>query len=495
MNFVIFCADQQRSESLGLYGHPLTRTPNYDSLAEGGAVFENAFCQSVLCTPSRCSFLTGLYPHANGHRSLWHLLRSHEPNLFRSLRDAGYHTAHFGKNDVWAPDSIPLALDEYRMPTGVSNNGQNPFDIADPRYYSFLTEPHPGGVDGTMDAKTVGFASDFLASRRGVDDPFLCFVPITLPHPPYGPPEPYYSRHSPDDVPALRSPVPHEDLESYPAFHRLVREYRRLNELDDAFFRRINALYLGMNEYVDMLFGRLMDALDASGHADDTTVIVMSDHGDFAGDYGLVEKYHTAHYDCMTRVPLIVHGPGGHARRVEQPVGLIDLPATIAELAGVELGYTHHSNSLVELANGAPEDPDAMVFAENGFNVDETQGFELLSVTTKGSSFPEGSNYYPQSKQVTEHRESYPRTLMARSATEKLILRPREQSEYYDLEDDPRETRNLYPAATATPDSGLASRVARMRGRVLDWMVLTSDTIPTEHDPRFWETPEWRRDG
>ncbi|MBD3314639.1 MAG: sulfatase-like hydrolase/transferase [Chitinivibrionales bacterium] len=111
-NLVIFNPDQWRGDVMGHLGDSGAVTPNLDRLVESDAVsFRNAFCQNPVCTPSRCSFMSGWYPHVAGHRTQSHMLREHEPNLLRTLKDSGYYVWWGGKNDLvpaqrenpWAP--------------------------------------------------------------------------------------------------------------------------------------------------------------------------------------------------------------------------------------------------------------------------------------------------------------------------------------------------------------------------------------------------------
>lgn len=472
--FVVFLPDQLRADALAPYGNAHTTTPAFARLASEGVRFDQCHTQSVLCTPSRCSMLTGWYPHVAGHRSLWHLLQPHEPNLFRRLREAGYHVAHFGKNDVFAPGTIASSLDEYTNLPG-SNNGPNPWPLDDPRRYSFLVEPFPGSREETKDARHVSLACDYLRRRAEDRRDFLLFVPLTLPHPPYGPPEPYASMVSPDDV-AVR-PV---RTDRVPTFHELVRSYRRLNELDESFFRRIRAVYYGMVEYVDWMLGKVMRTLDETGLAEETWLFVAADHGDLAGDYGLVEKIHNAHYDPLTRVPLLVRGPGASAgTHADEPVALMDLMATILDLAGVDATHSHFSRSLVPQLRSDESDrasAPAAVFTENGFRVDESHCFEG-SMPGDGTWDPE-SHYYPQTRQLQEVPESMDRVVTIRTAHDKLCFRPDGVSEYYDLETDPLESVNRIDA------SECRERVAALEREILAWQVRTADAVPFHHDPR-----------
>ncbi len=140
-NIVLWMPETTRAESIGCYGHPVVKTPNLDRLAAEGARFEQCHVQNPVCSPSRCSFLTGWPVHVRGHRSLYYLLRPNEPQLFRYLKQNGYDVYWYGKNDALAPDSFRDSVTEYRdFPAG-KNQPRNPFGQDDPRYYSFLQGP------------------------------------------------------------------------------------------------------------------------------------------------------------------------------------------------------------------------------------------------------------------------------------------------------------------------------------------------------------------
>ncbi|MFW6278903.1 MAG: sulfatase-like hydrolase/transferase, partial [Bacillota bacterium] len=100
-NIIIFNPDQFRSDALGHLGNEASHTPNLDKLVENDAVsFNNAFCQNPVCTPSRCSFMSGWYPHVRGHRTMYHMMKDDEPVLLRRLKEAGYYVWWGGKNDL-----------------------------------------------------------------------------------------------------------------------------------------------------------------------------------------------------------------------------------------------------------------------------------------------------------------------------------------------------------------------------------------------------------
>jgi len=332
MNFVFLLTDQQRAESLSCYGHPMVKTSNYDRLAAKGTKFEQCHTQAALCGPARCSIFTGLYPHVSGHRTLWNLLKPWESNLFMYLKQAGYQIVTYGKNDLFTKETAQMCTDIFEQKPG-TNSGPNPFDFDDDKYYSFLHAPFQGSPDETQDARCIRAGMDFIGQWKRGDAPFMLYLPIILPHPPYGPPQEYYDMYNPDEIPPLRPVCEGKDV---PLFRCNMRNSRRLDRLPEDFFRKINAVYLGMNSYVDWMLGQLLNALDMSEAANDTVFILSSDHGDFAGDYGLVEKIHNAALDVMSRVPLLIRTPGGIAgHTVNEPVELLDIMATVLDFPGI----------------------------------------------------------------------------------------------------------------------------------------------------------------
>ncbi|MFP4107305.1 MAG: sulfatase-like hydrolase/transferase, partial [Phycisphaerae bacterium] len=285
MNFVIFNPDELRAESVGCYGHPLVQTPNMDRLAAEGVRFDQAHVQHTVCTPSRCSFMTGWYPHVRGHRTLWHCLRPEEPNLLKYLKQGGYEVAMFGKNDLLSPGSWDAGVDHLGSGKERSPHPSRVSEKDQPGYQNFLFEPKEGILDDLHDTDSVRLGIDFL-SNRDTSKPFCLFLPLSYPHCPYTTVQPYYDMYDPDRLPPLRPAGKGE-----PDFHRLIREYRRLDEMEPQYLRKVNAVYLGMITALDAMLGRLLDALDEMNLADETAIIFLSDHGDWAGDRGLVEKW------------------------------------------------------------------------------------------------------------------------------------------------------------------------------------------------------------
>jgi len=472
MNFIFFMPDELRAESVACYGHPLAQTPNLDALARQGTRFDQCHVQNTVCSPSRCSLMTGWYPHVSGHRTLWHLLRPHEPNLLRYLKQAGYDVRWYGKNDLLAAECFADSVTEARSSGGWKAFGPPRYPPEDPRFFSFWCEPYTAPLEEHTDYANVMAGIEFLRSKP--KGPFALYLPLLFPHPLYSAPEPWHSQVDPATIPALR-PV---NLPRKPAYYRLIRETRHLELLSEDDFRRINAIYLGMTGFIDYLLGMLLDALAESGLEDDTAVFFFSDHGDWAGDYGLVEKWPNAMEDILTRVPLIARIPGGAAGHVvNEPMELLDLFATVLGLAGVEAKHTHFSRDLAPQLHGAAGDPQRAVFAEGGYARHEPHCFEgdaRRDVFARSTT----NIYYPKGYVQQAYPDSVGRATMLRTSDAKLVYRPSGDSELYDLKSDPLELDNLY---------GLPAHArlqAQLEQRLLHWLVETSDVVPFNEDPR-----------
>ncbi|MBT3285817.1 MAG: sulfatase-like hydrolase/transferase [Victivallales bacterium] len=476
LNFILFNPDEMRAESLGCYGHPVAQTPHIDRLAAEGVRFDQCHVQHTVCSPSRCSFMTGWYPHVSGHRTLWHLLRPHEPNLLKYMKRAGYDVAWWGKNDLLATESFADSVSEVNVrrsegPT-FTKRACNPYSLDDPRYYSFLNDPPEGPAEAHHDYRSVQGAIDFLGTNP--ENPFLLYLPISFPHCPFRAPQPWHDSIDPDTLPPLRP----AELANKPDYFQLIRKNRRLDELDQSFLRKINAVYLGMIGFVDYMLGKLLEALEESGHADDTVILFFSDHGDWAGDFGLVEKWPSGLDDCLTRIPMIVRLPkGAKGHVVNEPIECQDLMATVLELAGVEAEHTHFSRSLVPQLHGASGDPDRAIFAEGGYDTHEPNASEYWDGRPAFASKPEAI-YYPKIMQQGENPESVERAVMIRTMTHKLVRRRQGVCELYELGTDPQELNNRYG------DPALSAMQSKLEQRLLDWYLQTSDVVPHNDDPR-----------
>lgn len=468
-NIVLFMPDEMRADALACYGNPVTRTPNLDRLAAEGTRFENCHVQFSVCGASRCSLLTGWPASVRGHRSLFYFLRPEEPNLFRYLRLAGYDVFWLGKNDALAAASFPDSVTQWtevgkgrKSRAGVDTS--NPYGST-PGSFSFLFPPS-GTPEGTNDYGLVQSAIDLL-SRRETNRPYCIFLAMSEPHPPYSIAQRFYDLYKPGDIPPPAPP----GMPNKPNFHAGIRDYYNLTALNEATFRKIRSVYYGQVSYSDWLLGLLMEAMDRTGRNRDTALFVLSDHGDYTGDYGLVEKWPSGLEDNLTHVPLIARVPGfAPAPASGEMVELYDVMATCLELAGTKANHTHFARSLVPQLSGKPGDADRAAFAEGGYNAYEPQDFEPVGYVT--------GLYTPKLKLQNEHPETITRTASVRTRTHKLISRPNGQSELYDCVADPQLLHNLYGQASVAAQQG------ELQQRLLNWYINTTGVAPMDKDSR-----------
>lgn len=491
MNFVFFFPDEMKASSVSCYRNEQVEMPNFDRLSQEGTLLENCIVQNPVCSPSRCCLMTGTYVHNQGHRTLWHLLRKQEPSLFRYLQQEGYDIGWFGKNDLYAQEyleEICTDLEEKRhgyreapsRKTGMVCKGNNPYKLGDPMYYSFLYNPIPTENGEIIWDENVARGIDFIWSRKNQEKPFFLYLPLTMPHPPYNAMDVFQKKYKAEEV--VRDLIEAKDTKGKPDYHALIRKYRGLEFFGPEVFAQIYATYLGMNSYVDLMLGGILEALKESGLEGDTTVIVSSDHGDWAGNYGLVEKWPNAMDDDLVRVPLIIRTPHGKKNhRVWEQVELFDIMPTVLELAGVQSRHRHFARTLVPQLMGATGDPDRAVFCEGGYDLQEPHCSEAYD--------PEGQErypsirtpeniYYPKLLQQKEHPESVCRSTMIRTLEYKLVKRSSGDNELYDLKNDPGERENQY----YNPE--FADIKMQLESQMLNWYIKTSDIVPIEEDPR-----------
>ncbi|MEO8052716.1 MAG: sulfatase-like hydrolase/transferase [Acidobacteriota bacterium] len=466
-NLILCMADELRAESIACYGHPLVKTPNMDRLAAQGTRFAQCHVQNTVCEPSRCSFLTGWPVHVRGHRSLYYGLHPDEPNLFRYLKEAGYDVFWFGKNDLLAPESFALSVTHAEAGKGPTMFTKNLYPLDDPHYYAFLFEK---GADPrhTSDYSCVQSATEIM--QREGDKPFCIFLPLIYPHPPYSAPAEYHDKYSPSALAPLRP----ANTPGLPRFHQALRKKMRLDQLNDKDFRQVQAVYLGMVSYADWVLGELMESIEKSQRTNDTALFYFADHGDYAGDYGLVEKWPNAMHDPLTHIPLIARVPGGQQGHVaNEIVELFDVMATCLDLAGIEARHTHFARSLMPQLKGEPGDAGRAAFCEGGYNTNEPQCFEPLD------SFSSADNiYYPKVALQNQQPDTITRSSMIRTQHHKLVYRPDDQSELYDLAKDPRELHNVYGQASYRKIQ------SDLFVQLMNWYVRTSDVAPKQLDPR-----------
>lgn len=480
-NLILFMPETLRADAV--FGEPGTvaHAPNLRQLAAEGVAFENCFAQHTVCTPSRISMFTGQYPHTNGHRTLTHLIRSHERSLFRDLKEAGYVVHGYGKNDLIAAEAVPLHFTSVGRTAKPEPQNIKPwpwYPKGHPHYNSFYygrrESPAGGGECHDHDWACVQSALDFLEQDR--EEPFCIFLPLAAAHPTYIVEDPWYSMNDRAKLPAPIPPI----FEGRRAYARHIYEAYGLQGLTEEDHREIKGTYYGMVSRLDHQLGKLIQKLKDRGLYDNTAILFFSDHGDYTGDFGLVEKWWTAFEECLVRIPLILRVPGRASAPLRRClVEMVDLYPTICDIAGIEPRHRHFGKSLLPLLDpAAPDCHRDAVFAEGGHNLDETYCFENYPPRedTRVYGIYEAKITLPQRRDPIVMAK----TLMVRTPRYKYIYCPDEFDELYDLQTDPRETRNIINAPGSAPIRN------EMKEMLLRWMLRTNDAVPMNRDNRGW---------
>lgn len=477
-NLVLFMPDQLRADAVGCFGSPVAQTPTIDALAGRGVRFTDAWSQHPVCGPSRVSIMTGWYPHVHGHRTLDNLIEPWEPNMLALLRAAGYHVAIAGnRGDVFAPGVTEASSDfcGYLV---------KPTDMA-ARYTSPYPDDHrlhramyfgSGGDDVVidMDEAAIRTAEQWLAEAAPSDRPWVLWIPLIFPHPPFVVEEPWFSLHDRADMPA---PIAATDGVGKAGFMAAYRDIYGWGDLTAEDFAEIAATYHGMTSRVDDQLRRVLEAVDLIGATDHTVVAFFTDHGEYLGDHGLVEKWPSGLDPSLVRNPLVLAGgPVPEGVEVASPVELIDLLPTVLELAEHQASHTHFGRSLLSVMDDPSTPHRDMACSEGGFRPSDVDLLERP-----------GWIYEPKGRLQRERPELVGTATALRTSTHTYVHRRYEQDELYDRIADPDEVVNRIDA----PE--LADVRADLRSRLLDWFADTTDVIPWEPNPRFPEIPHGYR--
>ncbi len=359
MNVLFIISDDLTANALSCYGNELCRTPNIDRLAATGTRFTRAYCNATYCGPSRASFLTGYYPHATGvlgytsprpaigDRATW-------PQHFMN---AGYYTARVSKvYHMGVPGGIEYGGDGRDHDLG--NGADDPASWTE-RYNSpgpewkapgegETLEGNPDGkkpvVGGNTFVVVEAEGDDFVHSdgktslkaaelvKRHADEPYFLAVGFVRPHVPFVAPKnyfepfkPYADLPLPPKVPGDWDDIPKAGI-NYKTSVNMKMDIRRQKKAVGGYYASV--------AYVDAQVGKVLDALDESGQADNTIVIFTSDHGYHLGEHDFWAKVSLR--DESSMVPLIVRVPGKRPAVCHSLVELIDLYPTISRLCGLE---------------------------------------------------------------------------------------------------------------------------------------------------------------
>jgi len=483
-NIVIFNPDHYRSEALGHRGNECVHSPNLDRLAGEDAVsFSNAFCQNPVCTPSRCCFMTGWYPHVRGHRTMFHMLRDDEPDLLSRLKEAGYFVWWGGKNDlVPAQHGFEKYCHVKHKPESALKTLPKGWrgDPSDSSYFSFFH----GKIEKDIDEE-VYYDFDWAHILGAIDQinnlpedkPFCLYLPLMYPHPPFAVEEPFFSMVDRTKVPE-RIPTP-QNWKDKASMLKGTYDRSKIHKFTEKQWTELRAVYYGMCSRVDHQFGMIVNALKKANLYDDTALFFFSDHGVYAGDYGLPDINQNSFEDSLTKVPFIIKPPTGVEIKAgvnDSLVELTDLVATVEELTGLEKSHSHFGRSLVPLMKSGTSEHRQAVFCEGGRLHGENQCMELEYLP--GHQDPENL-YYPRLSLQAEEGPEHTKATMCRTKKYKYIRRFYEKDELYDLQKDPQELSNLID------NPAYMKVIGELKELLLNWYMESCDNVPFDPDSRF----------
>ena len=494
-NIIIFNPDEMRWDTMGHMGNPAAQTPFLDHFAQTEAVsFRHAYCQNPVCVPSRCSFFTGLYPHTAGHRTMGYLLRQQETTLLKELKEAGYYVWANARNDLVSANT-PGLIESHVTEMFYGGNvpsAPGPVNKAargrpdSPEFYSFCNgelQTDAEGQNYTADDEDVDAACARIRNRAD-DRPLCLFVGTLYPHPAYNVEEPYFSAIDRTKLPPRLRP---ENSVDKPKMETLLRQYQNLGGMTEAQWDELRAVYLGMCMKVDRQFQKLCDALKDSGEYDNSAIFFFSDHGDYAGDYGISEKAQNCFEDVLTRVPLLIKPPKGmevDPGITDSFAELVDFYATAMELAGVQPQHSHFGHSLLPVLADRSTAVRDVVFCEGGRMANEPHCSESVDPEIRnGFRF---SVMWPRYAAQYDD-EAHAKGTMIRNHEWKYIYRARGQCELYDMVNDPHELHNL------AGDDAVTAVEAHMMKQILAWYQDTCDVVPFDKDERFSDEMVWEK--
>jgi choline-sulfatase len=451
-NILLLMADQLAASWLPPYGHDVVQAPHISALAAEGVVFESAYCPSPLCAPSRAALLTGRLPSRTGVYDNATELRASEPTVTHLLRAAGYATCLSGKMHFVGPDQLHgfeqrLTTDTYPADLDWTPDWRLAPAERLPWYHTMESVLRPGVCEASMqmdyDDEVAHRAVRKLRdlARDGREQPFFLTVSFTNPHDPWELRPRYWDRYkrAAIDLPAVAK-IPRSRADPHSLRLRDMAGFDDM-ELTDEQLRTARHAYYAAISYVDERIGEVLGALAESGLRDDTIVLFTADHGELLGERGL--WYKMAFFDPAARVPLIVSAPGRlAARRVVEPVSLLDIAPTLLDLCGLESSGDLDGRSLAPALAGT-DLVDADVVAE---------------YLAEGVTSP---------------------AVMLRRGRFKYVWCEDDPEQLYDLESDPHELANLAGEQTA-----LCEQLRGDVGRRWDLPVLHAAVLHSQAERR-----------
>ncbi len=468
-NLIVFLTDQQRVDTMACYGNTKVHAPNLNKLASESVVFNRAYVTQPVCSPSRASLMTGLWPHTTGCTSNGSILDPRFRVLLELLQDRDYRTAYMGKWHLGLEGAQQRGFEKWISTQHASDYSQ--FLISKgltPDRDGEFSELAVSNVPLELSQSTFleKHACEFIEKHQR--DPFVLFVAFVEPHPPYN--GPLNEEHSLSEVDVdLTAAVPPND--DVPLRYRLMREWQQDKALTDSTgkrrrfyfgiteddYRSFKQKYLGLVTLVDQSIGGILGCLERTGLSEQTVVVHTSDHGDTLGAHQLFGK--EVMFEEAVRVPYLVRLPEHRHTRIAQPVSHIDFLPTLIDLLGQPEATQCAGKSLLPLMGGETT-PAQNVFIEWSPN---------RYASSVGQKIKKGTTLAPR-RMINQAVEESTRTIITPDGW-KLSLRDKDLNELYNLNDDPHEMRNLYYSGQCS------ATISRCAGGIHRWQESTRDKL------------------
>jgi len=468
--------DEQRADTIGAYGNSAISMPNLDKLAGESMLFEKSYVSQPVCTPSRSTLMTGLWPHQNGCLENNVPLRPETKCISEMLEPGRYRTAYHGKwhlgDEIFSQHGFEewRAIDDGYYPH--YSEGRDKGERSG--YHHFLLshgiKPENGErfarrevsrlpEELSKPAYLAEEASRFI--RENKDGPFALFVNFFEPHMPFTGPRDGQYPHEKVTLPENHDSPPGEEQ---PLKTRLFRQgYEQTKNLKrEEAWRQLIARYWGLCSQVDAHAGRILDVVRQCGLWEDTIIVYTSDHGDMMGSHRLVAK--CVMYEEAVRVPLIVRVPGmASGERYPHPVSQIDLVPSLLDLMGERIPADLPGKSLRGILEGEREPRGDVIVEWNGGN--NGFGDRMGDV-----SLPDWMSALGSREEIVAAMRDPVRTVISPDGW-KLNLSPLGEHELYNLNDDPGERRNL------AGDAGSLEKMRELAAKISEWQGKVGDEV------------------
>lgn len=345
---ILFVATDDLRVELGAYGQDHVISPHIDSVAARGVRFNRAYCQQAVCNPSRASALTGLRPERIGVIDLHTRFRETMPEAVtipQHFKQHGYYTQSIGKifhNDT---SPVPEGVPPHEDPQSWS---VEPVLNFGPHWKDDPTNPERKGAawqrldvpdEAYFDGMIGNAAVEAIEERAVKDEPFFLAVGFWKPHLPFNAPKRYWDLYDPDALPPLGNQSPPRGVPDIALHDYMELRYYQGTPLegpvDPELAAHLRHGYYASISFLDAQLGKILNALEDNGLADNTIIVFWSDHGFHLGENDLWAK--TSNYELDARVPLIFAGPGvdDSGLATDALVELVDLFPTLADLSGL----------------------------------------------------------------------------------------------------------------------------------------------------------------